>query len=519
MGIEQKNSKLLKAFAGAILLGSVVMAGFWAGSVLDASNFPRAIPHTMSSALHITSLNIAPSKGIQLQPVSLAGSEVINMDEEVKPFIPSAAYNILYKTIREELRQGRPTYALKLLSADPMAQRIKNSEYDRLRGAIAQSYLVEGLTEKAMEVAKASSKRSKHEAPSAAWVGGIAAWKMGNYSEAADFFATAADSSRSTSWLKSASAFWASRAFNKIGNPAEAEDYLEIAARHPRTFYGLIALRSLDREFSFNWDRPELTAKAEKSLKASASVQEALRLSKKGEMSAAMTKLGSSGWLDRGVKQRQVLAYILEQDTPALAMHLGRITKTPEGQFYDTALYPEAPWDPEQGYMVDRALVNALIRQESRFNPKAANASGATGLMQLMPSTASYMAKGIDVSLMTHPQTNISVGQKYIRHLLMDRSVNNDLFHMAIAYNAGPGNLSKWKKKFADIDDPLLFIESIPSSETRAFVERVMVNYWIYRIRMGKDNPSLDAVAAGERVEYIDARRDDQSIQIAFETN
>ena len=121
-----------------------------------------------------------------------------------------------------------------------------------------------------------------------------------------------------------------------------------------------------------------------------------------------------------------------------------------------------------------------------------------------MPSTASYMAKGIDVSL-THPQTNISVGQKYVRHLLMDPSVNNDLFYMAIAYNAGPGNLSRWKKQYKNIDDPLLFIESIPSAETRNFVERVMVNYWIYRIRAGKDNPSLDAVASDTKGEYTDA--------------
>ena len=486
---------------------------------MDALTFPRAFPQSLSSAMTISSLDIAPAKGIQLQPVSLSLNEVINIEEDSKPFVPSAAYNIIYKTIREELRQGRPTYALKLLSADPMAKKIKNAEYDRLRGAIAQSYLTEGHTEKAMEVAKMSSQRSKHEAPSAAWVGGIAAWKMNNYAEAADFFSTAADSSRSTSWLKSASAFWASRSYNKIGDTAKATDYLEVAARYPRTFYGLIALRSLDRDYNFNWDKPEISSRSKKSLEASQAVQEAVRLSKKGEISSAMSKLGSSGWLDRGIKQRQLLAYMLERDAPALVMHLGRLTKSEHGQFYDAALYPEAPWNPEQGYMVDRALVNALIRQESRFNPKAANASGATGLMQLMPSTASYMAKGIDVSLMTHPQTNISVGQKYVRHLLMDRSVNNDLFHMAIAYNAGPGNLAKWKKKFSEIDDPLLFIESIPSSETRAFVERVMVNYWIYRIRMGKDNPSLDAVAAGERVEYIDAKRDDHSIQVALETN
>ena len=76
---------------------------------------------------------------------------------------------------------------------------------------------------------------------------------------------------------------------------------------------------------------------------------------------------------------------------------------------------------------------------------------------------------------------------------------------MMIAYNAGPGNLVRWKAGLKDVDDPLLFIESIPSPETRAFVERVMVNYWIYRIRMGQETPSLDAVADSSQADYATA--------------
>lgn len=53
------------------------------------------------------------------------------------------------------------------------------------------------------------------------------------------------------------------------------------------------------------------------------------------------------------------------------------------------------------------------------------------------------------------------------------------------------------------IKDPLLFVESIPMAETRNFVERVMANYWIYRIRMGQPTPSLDAVAQGDRAHYV----------------
>ena len=66
-----------------------------------------------------------------------------------------------------------------------------------------------------------------------------------------------------------------------------------------------------------------------------------------------------------------------------------------------------------------------------------------------------------------------------------------------MAYNAGPGNLAKWKKRMNYQNDPLLFIESIPSKETRSFVERILVNYWVYRSLMGQSMQSLDDVAGG----------------------
>jgi soluble lytic murein transglycosylase-like protein len=68
---------------------------------------------------------------------------------------------------------------------------------------------------------------------------------------------------------------------------------------------------------------------------------------------------------------------------------------------------------------------------------------------------------------------------------------------MAAAYNAGPGNLAKWKKSIRGSEDPLLFIESMPSRETRNFVERVIGAYWVYQARLGQPQRSLEAVANG----------------------
>jgi soluble lytic murein transglycosylase-like protein len=137
---------------------------------------------------------------------------------------------------------------------------------------------------------------------------------------------------------------------------------------------------------------------------------------------------------------------------------------------------------------------------------RAISTAGARGLMQLMPATAGYMAKtrfkGEKTETLFDPEYNIALGQKYLAYLLEHETVQGDLFRLAAAYNGGPGNLAKWEKRSAKMDDPLVFIESIPATETRHFIQRVLANLWIYRLRIGQATPSLDAIAAGERPLY-----------------
>ncbi|MEL0110223.1 MAG: hypothetical protein VW835_00685, partial [Rickettsiales bacterium] len=88
---------------------------------------------------------------------------------------------------------------------------------------------------------------------------------------------------------------------------------------------------------------------------------------------------------------------------------------------------------------------------------------------------------------------------------------------VVFAYNGGPGNLKKWRRNSEYQNDPLLFIESIPSRETRVFVERVLTNLWIYRFRLGQPAPSLDAVAAGTWPRY--SRLDSTQNKVANSAN
>ena len=84
-----------------------------------------------------------------------------------------------------------------------------------------------------------------------------------------------------------------------------------------------------------------------------------------------------------------------------------------------------------------------------------------------------------------------------------EKVVMGDLFKMLAAWNGGPGNLNKWLRKGKYYNDPLLFIESIPSKETRIFVERVLTNYWIYQARFNNNIVSLRLVAEGKWPKYL----------------
>ncbi len=124
-------------------------------------------------------------------------------------------------------------------------------------------------------------------------------------------------------------------------------------------------------------------------------------------------------------------------------------------------------------------LVIALIRQESRFEPSIRSGVGATGLMQLMPSTSAWIAPKIKLSKyqLKNPSDNIQLGTWFLDHTHQTYKDNSML--AVASYNAGPGNVSKWlqEKGISDLDE---FVEAIPFDETRGYVKNVFGNYWNY---------------------------------------
>jgi len=132
-------------------------------------------------------------------------------------------------------------------------------------------------------------------------------------------------------------------------------------------------------------------------------------------------------------------------------------------------------------YQLNPLLVTALIRQESRFQPKVKSPVGATGLMQLMPSTAKWIAPQINLDQKTlkleNPRENIMLGTWYLDYTHKQYG-NNSLLAIA-SYNAGGGNVNKWLSTIPKTD-PDEFVEEIPFEETRNYVRQVFGNYWNY---------------------------------------
>ena len=333
------------------------------------------------------------------------------------------------------------------------------------------------------------------------WKAGLAAWRGRDYGRAASRFAASYDNV-SDPWSKSAAAYWASRAELRAKQPTKVSAWLVKAAKQPRTFYGQLAMHALGADTDFDWRTPSFNGRQADAVMATRGGKRALALLQVGQVNAAERELLILQQNADNDLSEALLSLSQSARMPSLALRIGANARILENKIITAALYPLPSWRPSTGFDVDRALLYAIMRQESGFNPNAVNpTSGATGLMQLMPSTARIVA-GEQAGNIKDPIISMEIGQRYLNNLTEDGNVGNDLLKMIASYNAGPGNLAKWASASDAQKDPLLFLETLPSDETRLFTQRVIAAYWIYRQRLGQDAPSLEAVASGEWPKY-----------------
>lgn len=293
--------------------------------------------------------------------------------------------------------------------------------------------------------------------------------------------------------------FWAARAAEKAGRSSEASRHYSAAAQYPMTFYGQIAAATINPRSSLNIATQRGTSSSKQAFMDQSMVQAMHSLADVGAEGLLRTFAISAAdnFTDRD--QYVFLANFLRQlNQPALALRVAKRGIQKNIPVYDVA-YPTIglPVYKGNGAPPDSALVMGLTRQESEFDPEAMSHAGARGLMQLMPATASMTARRHRISygskgdLLT-PSVNLQLGMAHVSDLLSDFAGS---YVMSIAsYNAGGGRINQWVATYGDPrntnTDVVDWIERIPFSETRNYVQRVMENTQVYRnILAGREVP------------------------------
>lgn len=422
--------------------------------------------------------------------------------------------------VNELLRAGKPAAALGLLGTDEVGAKLDSVQYDTSRSRIAAGMYYSGQVSDALSLASASAARSGSVVTQAHWIAGLSAWRSKQYDRAAKHFEAMVAARPSSPWQASAAAYWAARAHRKKGREEDARAYLAAAALFPHTFYGLVAERTLGQTSRLRFTVPRLTREHLAALAERPDGLRGVALIQVGQYEAAERELLRINPRGNPLLEAALVALAERGGLPELALRVGNAVLAPEGAPYDAALFPVPHWRPRDGFAVDRALVFAVMRQESRFDPRLVSSAGATGLMQIMPLTAQHVRdRNDDIddasrAALFDPATNLELGQRYMAELMGMPEIGNNLMLMLAAYNAGPGTLQRWRRELSSIDDdPLLFMESLPYAETRGYVEKVMANFWVYRLRLGQETASLDAVAAGGWPVY--SSRDARPSQVA----
>ncbi len=408
----------------------------------------------------------------------------------------------LINGIKSRVNKGWPTGAVQLLNQRDVKLILDQVEIDQQKELIAKGYFLANKNKLAIQYASEALVKSAEYAPYAAWTAGLSSWRLEEYEQAANYFSLFSISLKDDAWHQTSGSFWTARSYAKLGRYDEINFWLKRASNNPNSFYGMLALEILGVEEKIEWNqRSILNKKNSKLLNLPA-----------GERLQSLIQVGFADELEKEIVHiNSILNKEIAEESISIAENfdlaytqLKIVNKLEQlGMSVPTHLYyPTSIWKPRDGFKLEKELLHAFMHQESMFNIKAKSKDGAMGLMQVLPSTAKFITKSKDVkrnssNILKNPEINLEVGQEYLNYLLDLEIVSRNIIFLAAAYNGGPGNLQKWKKETNYLGDSLFFMESIPSRETRWFIEKILTKYWIYQNKNNKEMRSLKMLANG----------------------
>lgn len=399
---------------------------------------------------------------------------------------------LLYERLRWRRRKGRDDDAMEVLRNAPK-EMARPDRWWTERAVIARRMLAKGNVSDAYR-AVADHGLSPEDTESfaeAEWMAGWIALRFLDEKDAAFKRFTRLHDAVRTPTSRARAAYWAGRAAAGLGRDKDAQRWYATAAKHAATYYGQLAAHhaSADRA-------PTRVPTDPRPDRAKTTAFDRLELVRAARM---LHELGQRRTLEAFVLQTARIS--ADPAHKALAGRLARaIGRVDLGVRLARTAYRDGVLLLDDGYPVfpmpdgrpERALLLAVARQESNFSVGAQSHAGARGIMQLMPATAKGVAKQIKESysparLTSDPQYNVRLGRAYLG-MMLDQF--NGSYVLALgAYNAGPANVGRWIRAYGDPRDTQVdvvdWIEMIPYTETRNYVQRVLANLQVYRQRLG----------------------------------
>jgi soluble lytic murein transglycosylase len=318
-----------------------------------------------------------------------------------------------------------------------------------------------------------------------AWLAGtIALDRMNRPSSAVAMFDRYARGGRSLQ-VSTKGNYWAGRASLGAGRFTDANAYFARAAAYPELFYGQLALERLGRSVTAPPAAlPQyVTTQLQRTAFNSRRIVQAIRLLQNSANEQALFVRALAESLDNDTDRNLAIDLGQQIGRQDIAVWTARMARVKGSAFYVRQAYPTLPGNVSGELW---SLAHGISRQESSFDPYVTSHAGARGMMQLMTATAREQAGKMGVRydgyrLISDPAYNVMLGSAYFQRML---NIWNGNVPLAVAsYNAGSGNAGKWVRQYGDPRsqvDVLKWIEAIPYSETRAYVQRVIENSVVY---------------------------------------
>ncbi|MCF4165481.1 transglycosylase SLT domain-containing protein [Zavarzinia compransoris] len=413
--------------------------------------------------------------------------------------VPAARRNdpgLLYARIRYLRVLDHDDQAVNLIAAMPPGTTALDPEawWTNLRYA-GQRLIDDGRYADAYRVVRAHGLGDGVDYFDAEWMAGWIALRFLGQADVALRHFTALTTKVETPISSSRATYWAGRAAAARGDMQAAQAWYGRAAVHSQTFYGQLAAYALGETMARPLPvDPPISAQD----RASAEALEMYRLVR------MLIEIDEAGRIRPFVRAAMdaaptpgARAHIAEMAAATGGTHAGVIAAKSAiyaGTVLVNRAYPILSMP--NGQLTERALALALTRQESEFRADAVSPAGARGLMQLMPGTAKLVARSLGMrfeqtKLTSDPRYNMTLGVAHLDELLGDFGGS---YAMVIgAYNAGGGRIDRWINRYGDPRsssvDVVDWVERIPFGETRNYVQRVLENTQVYRLRLNGNKP------------------------------